>query len=948
MEKRDDEQRDDAIASRKRKHRRDKSPGEEKEEKNDDERVRRHHKKKHHKRRHDPEKTASDGEDSLSRRRKKKRRHHHRRQRQLDSSEERAGERSVGNSSHEEVENNTGDEDDNNDVVPVVDTEACAVDPHAVEVKSDDTYTVKEPQEAVDPTQPEPETAKSVGGDERAELASNDAAGPARKMAGFLPARLSLPKAVVEPISQETDDVWNDCVTGVSLSDLEKPAEDGTRTQGADTSSSPTEVTRSVGACTPDCNSASPVHASSCQGNHHHPRYHEHGDESGKASSSRHRHRPRTRSCSCESWSASPSPKSRSSRGRRGDRRSRSPRHRGRRRHAPAAAAETDAPGASPQRGSHRVSSYRSGHRSSPPRQRTSRSSKSYRSRSPSYRRRSSRYRSSSRTRHTRDRSQSPRRYRSRSPRRNRSRSPRRYRLRTPRRSRSISPRRYRSRSPRRRPERSRSRSPRHSSPRSPRRYRSQFSRSPPGRSRFLARYGRDSPPASPSQGSSKVQSPERQVFATNTDSALVATSQQQDSASSGVVGQVVLPTGLARFTNLCSKISSKRSDDEHSSDGETSRPVRHPFALPSVSSLAKAKAGALNRSTDTQLAITAGNSTQTGSSSSSLPSGFVNISEIVAQVRARNPVVLRQSFPVSTGVKHVQAEESPATDSVQVDPSAPSGRPAAPLPPVPQLDTRLVIRHGELQKRLELNPHDFGAISELARIKAELSQFAVAATRHREQQMEKGHLQPLQPLPKSQLEAGTPAWARKDMFSNLNPVREGFGAKMLRKQGWSLGQPLGKMGDGYVEPVQVVLKTDRKGLASHGEGPGRKSSSMSVLPNMVNGRGMSVKSAAAAGGSAGRSSAGTGGGAVTSLTLASMTGQGKHPVSVLMEHCSRKRIPAPDYSLCLDSGPQHSKCFKFAVTIQGVQYTSPAPLNNKKHAKAAAALAAVQALGLV
>lgn len=50
-------------------------------------------------------------------------------------------------------------------------------------------------------------------------------------------------------------------------------------------------------------------------------------------------------------------------------------------------------------------------------------------------------------------------------------------------------------------------------------------------------------------------------------------------------------------------------------------------------------------------------------------------------------------------------------------------------------------------------------------------------------------------------------------MFSNLNPVREGFGSRMLRKLGWSHGQPLGKSGDGSAEPVPITFKSDRKGM---------------------------------------------------------------------------------------------------------------------------------------
>ena len=63
----------------------------------------------------------------------------------------------------------------------------------------------------------------------------------------------------------------------------------------------------------------------------------------------------------------------------------------------------------------------------------------------------------------------------------------------------------------------------------------------------------------------------------------------------------------------------------------------------------------------------------------------------------------------------------------------------------------------------------------------------------------------------KEKQNTGIQAWVRRDMFQNLKPVGDGFGAKMLRKLGWKKGEPLGKSGTGCVEPVADEVKLDRK-----------------------------------------------------------------------------------------------------------------------------------------
>ena len=46
----------------------------------------------------------------------------------------------------------------------------------------------------------------------------------------------------------------------------------------------------------------------------------------------------------------------------------------------------------------------------------------------------------------------------------------------------------------------------------------------------------------------------------------------------------------------------------------------------------------------------------------------------------------------------------------------------------------------------------------------------------------------------------------------NLAPITESPGITLMMKMGWSSGQGLGKEGTGDVNPLQLCVKTDRKG----------------------------------------------------------------------------------------------------------------------------------------
>ena len=50
----------------------------------------------------------------------------------------------------------------------------------------------------------------------------------------------------------------------------------------------------------------------------------------------------------------------------------------------------------------------------------------------------------------------------------------------------------------------------------------------------------------------------------------------------------------------------------------------------------------------------------------------------------------------------------------------------------------------------------------------------------------------------------------------NLAPLTESPGIAMMMKMGWSSGQGLGKEGTGDVNPLQLAVKTDRKGFCNY------------------------------------------------------------------------------------------------------------------------------------
>ncbi|KAK3925739.1 Protein SON [Frankliniella fusca] len=182
--------------------------------------------------------------------------------------------------------------------------------------------------------------------------------------------------------------------------------------------------------------------------------------------------------------------------------------------------------------------------------------------------------------------------------------------------------------------------------------------------------------------------------------------------------------------------------------------------------------------------------------------------------------------------------------------------------------------------------------------------------------------------LTPQQLASGAQAWARKDQLQTATPVRSGMGMTLLQKMGWKPGEGLGKNKEGCQEPLQLEVKMDRKGkflillsfiatgLVAAEEIRARRPPPTVSQPRQAK---------------------------ANPVTL-----EGKHPVSLLTEYCSKRHYGAPHFELCLESGPDHKKDFLFKVRVNGLEYTPSTASPNKKQAKAEAATVCLKSLGVL
>ena len=73
-----------------------------------------------------------------------------------------------------------------------------------------------------------------------------------------------------------------------------------------------------------------------------------------------------------------------------------------------------------------------------------------------------------------------------------------------------------------------------------------------------------------------------------------------------------------------------------------------------------------------------------------------------------------------------------------------------------------------------------------------------------------------------------------------------------------------------------------------------------------------------------------------------------KHPVSGLLELSTKRKWGPPQFVQIFDCGPAHKKQYIFKVVVNGQDFQPTVASDNKKKAKADAATAALQQLGLL
>ena len=73
----------------------------------------------------------------------------------------------------------------------------------------------------------------------------------------------------------------------------------------------------------------------------------------------------------------------------------------------------------------------------------------------------------------------------------------------------------------------------------------------------------------------------------------------------------------------------------------------------------------------------------------------------------------------------------------------------------------------------------------------------------------------------------------------------------------------------------------------------------------------------------------------------------GQNAKSFLQQYAQKEKLPAPEYILLDEKGPDHNKCFEIAVAIGNTDYPSAWDLNKKDAEQSAAKLALIE-LGII
>uniref|UniRef100_F1KTB3 Protein SON n=2 Tax=Ascaris suum TaxID=6253 RepID=F1KTB3_ASCSU len=286
-----------------------------------------------------------------------------------------------------------------------------------------------------------------------------------------------------------------------------------------------------------------------------------------------------------------------------------------------------------------------------------------------------------------------------------------------------------------------------------------------------------------------------------------------------------------------------------------------------------------------------------------------------VAETTSSPPTSLLSCLPPPPPPPELSPKDNSAADvagtsglpTVSATPhnDAPSREPAV-LPKTPANVGKVLAKRVQAKKRLSENPNDIEAMQMLSDADAQMNAWAASKDTAGQFTGSTG----VNVLTAEQLAPDDPrfsAWAKKDLFKCASKVTGGMGHKLMQKMGWTPGEGLGKDRDGPLEPLTLDVKSDRKGLVSSDEIQSSKKSH-----------------------------------GVVSMEVA-----GKHPVSMLMELCSKKHWPPPQFT-CIESGPSNNRRFTWKAVVNGVEYEPIASSASKKTGKAQVCAVVLQSLGLM
>lgn len=234
------------------------------------------------------------------------------------------------------------------------------------------------------------------------------------------------------------------------------------------------------------------------------------------------------------------------------------------------------------------------------------------------------------------------------------------------------------------------------------------------------------------------------------------------------------------------------------------------------------------------------------------------------------------------------------------------------------KLDVSTIISNRlNAMRKLQDNPADAEAIKLLYNTQKDMSAWASSKFTPGQFFGSTG----VQCLTPRELAEGYQPWAKRDSMKQTAPVTGGMGMHLLQKMGWVPGEGLGKEKNGSLEPLLLDVKLDKRGLVASAEDHQRQVQfQIQQQHSGRRARFMSVK----------------------------INTDGKHPVSILGEYCSKRKWMPPRYDLVHESGPGHAKNFVFKVIVNGLEYQPAIANNTKKEAKATAAKFCLQQLGIL